>query len=575
MNFTDNSKVLFMRMCKICLLMIGVCMGTVAYAEEIEQPVDSMEEVAPVERTYVDFVPKHNVNLPVSPAALNVENYYKPLDDLSFAGVPLFVAGIIAKAEKKSFRQDYSDSHANTRLVTNFKTEIDNYTQFFAPALALGLKIGGVEGRSDWMRFAASAAMTYGIMATFVNGIKYTSKEMRPDGSTANSWPSGHTATAFAGATILHKEYGLTVSPWYSVVAYGSATATGIMRILNNRHWVSDVLSGAGIGIMSGELAYMFSDLIFKGKGLLRTDISNYSKLDRQHPSFFDVSMGMGFGSKDLTFDDFILTHDNGSPINISFSNATVMGVEGAYFLNKYVGVGGRLRVRSSPMKGWDRIMAAAKTEADEFVTSLKESDKDGDPIDVEMADFIKDVEFTIVSDHITEFTGDVGMYFNLPLSDRMALGAKALIGRSVVQDLDINAQIEGKVKDVKYDLVIRDGEFDDESFNINNVLSTGDDYSYSWDYLTLGGNNSTKYGLGLSFTYAYKNNFCWKLFCDYDYTKKTYTLTYDPDSYMSVAMPKILELYRILDYEIEPMVFTKNKTMNQFVIGASFSVSF
>ena len=75
--------------------MIGVCMGTVAYAEEIEQPVDSMEEVAPVERTYVDFVPKHNVNLPVSPAALNVENYYKPLDVLKFGVVPSLICIVV------------------------------------------------------------------------------------------------------------------------------------------------------------------------------------------------------------------------------------------------------------------------------------------------------------------------------------------------------------------------------------------------------------------------------------------------------------------------------------------------
>ena len=51
----------------------------------------------------------------------------------------------------------------------------------------------------------ASTAMSYGIMAGFVNGIKYTAKEMRPNGSTANSWPSGHIATAFVGATILQE----------------------------------------------------------------------------------------------------------------------------------------------------------------------------------------------------------------------------------------------------------------------------------------------------------------------------------------------------------------------------------
>ena len=279
---------------------------------------------------------------------------FKAIDDLTFAGVPLFIAGIIAKSEKKSFRQNTKDNKHT--LITDFKTGIDDYSQFFGPVMTTGLKIAGVEGRSDWGRYLASTAMSYGIMAGFVNGIKYTSKEMRPDGSTRNSWPSGHTATAFVGATILHKEYGLTRSPWYSVAGYGVATATGVMRVLNNRHWVSDVLSGAGIGIMSTELAYALSDVFFKGRGLLRGDISgNRSIID--NPSFFSVSMGIGFGSRNLNFDmerfESLIRYDedeDSKSFNLKFGASTAVGVEGAYFFNKYFGVGGRLRVNSSPI---------------------------------------------------------------------------------------------------------------------------------------------------------------------------------------------------------------------------------
>ena len=71
---------------------------------------------------------------------------YKVMDDLTFVGIPVFVAGIIAKSEKKNFAQLYQNSHANTRLLTSFKTGIDDYSQYFGPAMTLGLKIGGVEG---------------------------------------------------------------------------------------------------------------------------------------------------------------------------------------------------------------------------------------------------------------------------------------------------------------------------------------------------------------------------------------------------------------------------------------------
>ena len=103
---------------------------------------------------------------------------YKVMDDLTFVGIPVFAAGWIIKSEKNSFRQDYNNKHANTRLLTNFKTGIDDYTQYFGPALTVGLKLGGYEGRSDWGRLLASAAMSYGIMAGLVNGIKYTASEM-------------------------------------------------------------------------------------------------------------------------------------------------------------------------------------------------------------------------------------------------------------------------------------------------------------------------------------------------------------------------------------------------------------
>ena len=222
---------------------------------------------------------------------------YKFMDDVTFVGIPIFFAGLIAKGEKHAFKQKMR--HA---LLTDFRTGIDDYTQYFGPAMTLGLKIAGLEGRSDWGRFLASSAMSAGMMALLVNTLKYSTKEMRPDGTTANSWPSGHTATAFVGATILHKEYGLTRSPWYSVAGYGVATATGVMRVLNNRHWVSDVLSGAGIGILAGELGYAFSDLIFKGKGLLRNNISSERSII-DHPSFFSISMGIGFGSRNMDFD--------------------------------------------------------------------------------------------------------------------------------------------------------------------------------------------------------------------------------------------------------------------------------
>lgn len=492
---------------------------------------------------------------------------YKVMEDLTFVGVPVFVAGWIAKSEKKNFAQQYQNSHANTRLLTSFKTGIDDYTQYFGPAMTLGLKLGGVEGRSDWGRLLASAAMSYGIMAGFVNGIKYTAKEMRPDGSTRNSWPSGHTATSFVGATILHKEYGLTKSPWFSIAGYGVATATGVCRVLNNRHWVSDVLSGAGIGIMSTELAYALSDVLFKEKGLLKNDYEGMVNAS-EHPSFFSVSMGLGFGNKSLDFEAF----DEKDPVKMSFQTATAVQAEGAYFINKYVGLGGRLRVKTSPIKGWENFMGMAENDAAEAMADIRDIDVDG-KFSGNLDDMLITKEFNIESDHLTEFAADAGIYFNIPISRRFSLGTKFLVGRSIMQELDLNAHYAGNVKDLDYNATITKGKL--TNLDIIDIANTGQQYDVEWDYLTVSANNSTKWGTGISLTYAFKKSFSWKVFCDYDFTKKTYTLTYDPDFYVHYAMPEAIGMAALMGQTDDAIKHTIKKNVNSFVVGASFAVSF
>lgn len=489
---------------------------------------------------------------------------YKVMNDLTFVGVPVFLAGIIAKSEKAAFRQNTGDNkHV---LLTDFKTGIDDYSQFFGPVMTTGLKIAGVESRSDWGRYLASALMSYGIMAGFVNGIKYTAKEMRPDGSTANSWPSGHTATAFVGATILHKEYGMTRSPWYSVAGFGVATATGVMRVLNNRHWVSDVLSGAGIGIMSTELAYALSDVLFKGKGLLRGDISG-EKSVIDHPSFFSISMGIGFGSKNIDFDmedmSFTDLDDEDKAFNLKFQASTAVAAEGAYFFNKYIGIGGRLRVNAAPIKGWDGIENYAWSDLIDTYLNMS-SYEDLELIangDGTRKPFLDEVEMTIKSDHLTEFAGDIGLYFNLPLSRRFALGSKLLIGRSIMQEIDLNATAKGGSWD--YDL--------DDDYNAINIRYMGD-YETEWDYFTVSANNTMKYGTGISLTYAYKENFAWKLFFDYDFSRKTYTLNYSPLGYYHYAFPEISK-----DLPLDVLENSKSvkKNRHTFILGGSFTISF
>ena len=315
-------------------------------------------------------------------------------------------------------------------------------------------------------------------------------------------------------------------SPWYSVAGYGVATATGVMRVLNNRHRISDVLSGAGIGIMSGELAYALSDVLFKGKGLLRGDISGEKNII-DHPSFFSISMGIGFGSRNIDFDmedmSFLDLDDDDKAFNLKFGASTAVAAEGAYFFNKYIGVGGRLRVNAAPIKGWDGIENYAWGDLVSTYLNISSFDdmKEIAEGDATRQPYLDDVEMTIKSDHLTEFAADLGLYFNLPLSHRFALGSKLLIGRSIMQEIDLNATAWGGGWD--YDL--------DNDYNAINIRYLGD-YETEWDYFTVSANNTMKYGTGISLTYAYKDKYAWKLFFDYDFSRKTYTMNYNPMGY-------------------------------------------
>ena len=256
-------------------------------------------------------------------------DFYKML----YAGVPLVGAGIALSSSNenfKSFRNEYA---------RQYHTRYDDYLQYSPALVMLGMKACGVEGRSSWRRMLVSDAFAMAIMGSVVNTTKHTVHELRPDGSNRRSFPSGHTAAAFMCATRLHKEYG-HISPWISIGGYAVATTTGVSRILNNKHWIADVMAGAGIGILSTEMGYFLADLIFKQKGLRKHELPE--RHDRWHkPSFLDIYVGYNLsGSKFPT------------PYGLLSTNLGInAGVEGAYFFSPYVGVGGRLSFAQMPLE--------------------------------------------------------------------------------------------------------------------------------------------------------------------------------------------------------------------------------
>lgn len=247
---------------------------------------------------------------------------------MTYIGVPLVIAEIATQGCTSQHFKDLRDAYTPT-----FKHEYDDYLQYAPAAAMLIMKACGMKGRSSWGRMIVSDAFSVALMAAIVNGTKYSVSTMRPDNSRRNSFPSGHTATAFMAAHLLHKEYG-DVSPWISVGGYTVATAVGVSRMLNNRHWISDVLAGAGIGILSVEFGYLFADLIFKGKGLYNIDTPDFTIPDKH--SFAGLTMGLS-----------LPLSSTGQRLRPTIGAR--MGIEGAWYINRYVGIGGSAAVASMP----------------------------------------------------------------------------------------------------------------------------------------------------------------------------------------------------------------------------------
>ena len=233
-------------------------------------------------------------------------------------------------------RQDVKNTI--NRYLPGFRDKIDDVTQWVPWAAALALPAVGVESKHKFWRKASGMAISGATQLIVVQSMKYGIGELRPDGSSRNSFPSGHTATAFMGAHIFHKEYGER-SIYYSIGGYLLATITGIFRQLNDRHWISDVFFGAGLGISLTEFGYWVNGKIFKDRQINEIEVVK-KPINRDRPSFIGVKAGWA----GLT-DEF-----NDPESGVSAKDGFYLGIEGAWFFSKHVGIGAEFGFQSFPI---------------------------------------------------------------------------------------------------------------------------------------------------------------------------------------------------------------------------------
>lgn len=136
------------------------------------------------------------------------------------------------------------------------RIELDEYLRYVPTAITATFIItdffsdspsSGINGLINPILSTVTSTAT---MYVLTQGLKYTVKRKRPDGSDYHSFPSGHAASVFLSAESVRMSYG----KWWGLAAYSAATATAVLRLYNNRHWLGDVIAGAGIGILSARI---------------------------------------------------------------------------------------------------------------------------------------------------------------------------------------------------------------------------------------------------------------------------------------------------------------------------------
>lgn len=168
----------------------------------------------------------------------------------------LISAGLIIN--KSQFERDVN-SDMRDAVGKDYHFAIDDYL-IHAPILEILIAdIAGAKSKNHWFDQSKFLLFSNLLSSGTTLALKKITHKSRPEGA-HDSFPSGHTTGAFTNASVLFNEFNET-EPLLAYSGFVFATTTGTFRMLNNKHWLSDVLVGAGIGIISTEIIYYFEPL--------------------------------------------------------------------------------------------------------------------------------------------------------------------------------------------------------------------------------------------------------------------------------------------------------------------------
>jgi membrane-associated phospholipid phosphatase len=149
---------------------------------------------------------------------------------------------------------------SNIFFGEDFKTGTDNFLPFVPIAQIYMGPVFGFKPKDNIYNRTVDLAVANTLTLAVVQVTKNLVRYERPDQSNNLSFPSGHSAIAFTTAALLYHQY-RDSNMWYATSGFLFATATGVLRIANNKHFAADVITGAGIGLASGLLVSYYNPI--------------------------------------------------------------------------------------------------------------------------------------------------------------------------------------------------------------------------------------------------------------------------------------------------------------------------
>ncbi|QKJ63583.1 phosphatase PAP2 family protein [Flavobacterium sp. M31R6] len=178
---------------------------------------------------------------------------------MSIVPIALIAGGSLISSS--NFEKSFQEGVRNA-VGDDFSTTADNYTRYVPIVELYAADVIGVKAKNHWFDQTKNLTLSIVITDFITFKLKTHIYKIRPNGSPdGQSFPSAHTSSAFTNATVLFEEFKDT-SPLLAYSGYGFATTTGALRIMNDAHWLSDVLVGAGIGILVSKVVYYFDPII-------------------------------------------------------------------------------------------------------------------------------------------------------------------------------------------------------------------------------------------------------------------------------------------------------------------------